>query len=49
MLWGVFCKCGLAFRGSLHLIDYPQNWNFLGVIELLGKYDALLLEHVEKV
>ena len=41
-------KRGLAFRGSL-LIDDPQNRNFLGLIELLSKYDALLLEHVEKV
>lgn len=42
-------KRGLAFRGSSHLIDDPQNGNFLGLIELLSKYDALLLEHVEKV
>ena len=41
-------KCGLAFRGSLHLMDNSKNENFLGLIELFSKYDALLLEHVEK-
>ena len=33
----------------MHLIDNPQNGNFLGLIELLSKYDSLLFEHVEKV
>ena len=42
-------KRGLAFRGSSHLIDDPQNGNFLGLIELLSRYDALLMEHVDKV
>ena len=42
-------KRGLAFRGTSHLIDNPQNGNFLGLIELLSKYDSLLFEHVEKV
>ena len=42
-------KRGLAFRGSSHPIDDAQNGNFLGLIELSSKYDAILLEHVEKV
>ena len=37
---------GLAFFGPSNPI--PENGNFLGIIELLSKYDPLLSEHVEK-
>ena len=30
-------KRSLAFQGSSHLIDDPQNGNFLGLIKLLSK------------
>ena len=40
---------GLAFSGSSHRIGDPNNGNFLGLIELLSRWDPLLQEHVNKV
>lgn len=40
---------GLAFFGDSHKIGVPSNGNFLGIIELLSKYDVILNEHVKKV
>ena len=40
---------GLAFRGSNHRIGDMHNGNFLGIIELLSRYDPILQDHVEKV
>lgn len=40
---------GLVFFGSNNCIGDHCNGNFLGIIELVCKYDALLFEHVEKV
>ena len=40
---------GLAFRGSSCLVGDPSNGNFLGLLELLGRYDPLLAEHLAKV
>ena len=40
---------GLAFRGSSQRIGSADNGNFLGLIELLSKYDPILKVHVEKV
>ena len=40
---------GLAFRSSIHLIDSPQNGNFLGLIELLSHWDLIQEDHVKKV
>lgn len=40
---------GLPFRGESSKIGDPNNGNFLGVIELLSKYDPVLQEHVSKV
>ena len=38
---------GLAFRGSNESLGNPNNGNFLGIIELLAKYDPFLKEHIE--
>ena len=40
---------GLAFRGSSQRIGCPHNGNFLGFLEVLGKYDPLLQVHLNKV
>lgn len=40
---------GLAFRGDSNKIDHPSNGNFLGILELLAKYDPLLNDHLRKV
>ena len=39
----------LAFFGSSNHIDDTESRNFLGIIELLSKYDPLLSHHVGKV
>ena len=40
---------GLAFSGSSHRIGDHNNGNFLGLIELLSRWDPILQEHVQKV
>lgn len=40
---------GLAFRGTNKKIGDPSNGNFLGILELLANYDAILNEHLNKV
>ena len=40
---------GLAFRGSSQRIGSINNGNFLGIIELLSRYDPVLQEHIKKV
>lgn len=40
---------GLALRGDSHLIGECNNGNFLGILELIGRYDPVLFEHLEKV
>jgi hypothetical protein len=39
----------LPFRGSDEHIGTPHNGIFLGVIELLGKFDPIMQEHIRKV
>ncbi|XP_065642806.1 52 kDa repressor of the inhibitor of the protein kinase-like [Hydra vulgaris] len=39
----------LAFRGSEEQIGNPHNGNFLGVIELLGKFDPVMQDHIQKI
>ncbi|XP_012558467.1 zinc finger MYM-type protein 1-like [Hydra vulgaris] len=44
-----FGERGFAFRGDSHLIGDPKIGNFLGIMELIGHYDSILLDHLEKV
>ena len=39
----------LAFFGTDTLIGSQNNGNFLGIVELLSKYDPIIAEHVSKV
>ncbi|XP_038644232.1 zinc finger MYM-type protein 1-like, partial [Scyliorhinus canicula] len=39
----------LAFRGTSDTLFTPHNGNFLGLIELLGKYDLTMSEHLRRV
>ena len=39
---------GLAFRGENEKIGSERNGNYLGILELLGKFDPFLAEHIEK-
>lgn len=45
----ILAERGLPFRGDSSKIGDAHNGNFLGIIELLAKYDPLLREHVTKV
>ena len=38
---------GLAFCGSSHRIGDPSNGDFLGLIELLSRWDTILQVHVQ--
>ncbi|XP_043397387.1 uncharacterized protein LOC122464756 [Chelonia mydas] len=40
---------GLTFFGSSQCIGDRANQNFLGIVELLSKYDPLLSEHVKRI
>ena len=39
-------KRGLPFCGSNETIGSPQNGNYLGLLELLAKFDPFLAEHM---
>lgn len=39
----------LAFRGDSDKIGDPHNGNFLGMLELVGNFDAPMREHLSKV
>jgi hypothetical protein len=39
---------GLAIRGSNEDIGSSSNGNFLGIMELISKYDPFLAEHIRK-
>lgn len=39
----------LAFRGTTETLFTPHNGNFLGLVELLGKFDLTMSEHVRRV
>ena len=40
---------GLSFRGSSERIGEANNGNFLGMVELLAKYDSFLNDHISNV
>ena len=37
---------GLAFRGSDEVVGSPKNGNYLGILELLAKFDPFLAQHI---
>lgn len=39
---------GLSFRGSEETFGSPRNGNYLGILELLSKFDPFLAEHIKK-
>lgn len=39
----------LAFRGSVENIGDSHNGNFLGIIELLGKFDPIIQDHLRRI
>jgi hypothetical protein len=39
----------LAFRGTSDTLFTPHNGNFLGLVELLGKFDLTMSEHLRRV
>ena len=40
---------GLAFPGKSQLVGDPKNGNFLSVLELIGRYDPVIGNHLAKV
>ncbi|XP_037775528.1 uncharacterized protein LOC119572492 [Penaeus monodon] len=38
---------GLAFRGDSEIIGSPNNGNYLGLLELIAKFDLFLSNHIE--
>lgn len=39
---------GLAFRGDDEIIGSPNNGNFLGILELISKFDPFLADHISR-
>lgn len=39
----------LPFRGSKDTLYTPRNGNFLGLVQLLGQFDPVMMEHLRRV
>lgn len=39
----------LAFRGKSDTLFTSNNGNFLGLIEMLGKFDPIIIEHIRRI
>ena len=44
----LLCQRGLSIRGKDSVIGSAQNGNYLGILELLSKYDPFLKNHIAK-
>ena len=41
----LLCERGLSLRGSNEIIGSKSNGNFLGIMELIAKFDPFLAQH----
>lgn len=39
----------MAFRGSVGRIVQPQNGNFLGLVQLIAKFDPVMQKHMRRI
>lgn len=39
----------LAFRGRSDTLNTPHNGNFLGLVQLLGKFNPVMVEHLRSI
>jgi len=39
---------GLPFRGTHELVGSPNNGNYLGILELIAKFDPFLQTHIAR-
>ena len=42
------CERGLSLRGRDEVVGSPSNGNYLGVLEVLAKYDSFLAQHITR-
>ena len=42
----VLAERGLAFQGSDEVVGSPHNGNYLGLLELIAKFDISLPQHI---
>lgn len=42
-------ETGLAFRGDTHLVGDSGNGNFLWILDLIGRYNSIMRDHLTKV
>ena len=42
----LLCERGLPLRGSNEIIVSKSNGNFLGIMELIAKFDPFLAQHI---
>ena len=41
-------ECGLPFRGDEEIFGSPHNGNYLGLLELISKFDPFLANHIKE-